>query len=499
LRNPAQHDEVVRSTSQTRSTITRRARAGRLRRIVPGLYTSNLTGPLETIVDRNLLQICGMYFPGAVIVDRSVRTGGRPVEGHLFVDHRRPSDLLLPGVTIVQRSSLGPLPGDMELPYGLHLSSIARALLDNSRRTRSHPGRVRRTMTRQEVETWLEHLYEQQGEEGLLKIRREMDDLAPALAAEAERERLGVLIGGMLGTRPEARAMSEPMRARLQNRPYDAKRLELFVILRDALTSQSLPVRPVSGDRRQRFLPFYEAYFSNFIEGTEFTLEEAENIVLQGNVPAQRPADAHDIIGTYQLVNDPAEMSLRPSSADGLVELLVRRHAVLMGGRPEKAPGAFKERPNQAGPTQFVEPELLRGTLERGFKLYEQVFSPFGRAVMMMFVVAEVHPFADGNGRLARVMMNAELVGAGEHRIIIPSVYRSNYLSALKALTHNRHPDALIATMDFAQRYVATIDFSDLKAARRALTATNAFIDPATGDLESMRLKLPLQDPRVTL
>ncbi|GAI76162.1 unnamed protein product, partial [marine sediment metagenome] len=28
----------------------------------------------------------------------------------------------------------------------------------------------------------------------------------------------------------------------------------------------------------------------------------------------------------------------------------------------------------------------------------------------IMFVISEIHPFLDGNGRIARVMMNAELV-----------------------------------------------------------------------------------------
>ena len=31
----------------------------------------------------------------------------------------------------------------------------------------------------------------------------------------------------------------------------------------------------------------------------------------------------------------------------------------------------------------------------------------------MMFMMSEVHPFDDGNGRLARLMMNTELVSAG--------------------------------------------------------------------------------------
>ena len=62
--------------------------------------------------------------------------------------------------------------------------------------------------------------------------------------------------------------------------------------------------------------------------------------------------------------------------------------------------------------------------------------SNFQRAIFMMFLVAEVHPFSDGNGRLSRIMMNAELVSAGEQRIIVPTIYRANYLAALTRLIH---------------------------------------------------------------
>ena len=54
----------------------------------------------------------------------------------------------------------------------------------------------------------------------------------------------------------------------------------------------------------------------------------------------------------------------------------------------------------------------------------------------MMFVVSEVHPFADGNGRSARVAMNAELVPANLHRMIIPTVLRNDYTSALTSASH---------------------------------------------------------------
>jgi Fic family protein len=45
------------------------------------------------------------------------------------------------------------------------------------------------------------------------------------------------------------------------------------------------------------------------------------------------------------------------------------------------------------------------------------------------FLVSEVHPFLDGNGRLARVMINAELAAARQMRVLIPIVYRSSRTS----------------------------------------------------------------------
>jgi Fic family protein len=62
----------------------------------------------------------------------------------------------------------------------------------------------------------------------------------------------------------------------------------------------------------------------------------------------------------------------------------------------------------------------------------------------MMFLVSEVHPFVDGNGRLARIMMNSELVAQDEQRIVIPTVFRNNYISALKALSQTGKSSPII-------------------------------------------------------
>lgn len=71
---------------------------------------------------------------------------------------------------------------------------------------------------------------------------------------------------------------------------------------------------------------------------------------------------------------------------------------------------------------------------------------------MMMFVVTEIHPFLDGNGRAARLAMNCVLSAGRQSRIIIPTIYREDHLLPLKALSHNRDASPLVASMLRIQR-----------------------------------------------
>ena len=133
----------------------------------------------------------------------------------------------------------------------------------------------------------------------------------------------------------------------------------------------------------------------------------------------------------------------------------------------------------------------MTGTLAHGFDLCRSLETQFQRAVFMMFLIAEVHPFADGNGRTARIMMNSELLTAGEERIVVPTVYRANYLSALKALSQTGRPEPLIRMLDFAQKWTAAIGWCSVEETGRELDACNAFLDPAVAEDEGQRLRMP--------
>ena len=81
--------------------------------------------------------------------------------------------------------------------------------------------------------------------------------------------------------------------------PYDPKRGELFEQLRAEL-HRTPPQTRLAVPSDGTTLPFFEAYFSNFIEGTEFAVDEAAAIIFENRIPNARPQDAHDIIGTYR-------------------------------------------------------------------------------------------------------------------------------------------------------------------------------------------------------
>ena len=472
--------------------VSRAVKAGRLRKLASRLYTGNLDDDPEDIVRRNLWGIVAGYFPGALIADRTAFEAAPASDGTLCLVCEAGRRIEIPGVVLRPRRGPGPNASDMPFVHGLHLSSRARAYLENMRPSRARGGRVPRTLKRAEIEERLDRLIRTAGEAAANRLRADARAIAVELGLQTEAAQLDALVGTLLGTH-RSRLDSPVAIARGRGSPYDPDRMELFHTLHQALRNRPPTVRPAlpRAPRARTTLAFFEAYFSNFVEGTEFQVDEAIRIVFEGEIPRHRLADAHDVAGTWHIVSDAREMARTPGDFGELCGLLRERHRTIMGGRPETLPGEFKEEENRAGLTVFVAPDLVPGTLEKGFALHGSLESPFERAIYMMFLVSEVHPFADGNGRIARVMMNAELVAGAEERVIIPTVLGGNYLAALRALSRTGRPEPLVRVLDYAQRWTIAVDWSSLEVAERELEACNAFMDSDEAETEGRRLRMP--------
>ena len=263
--------------------------------------------------------------------------------------------------------------------------------------------------------------------------------------------------------------------------PFDKTRVELFEVLFDAIKDRYFVIRNNRNTDKESFrlFSFFESYFSNYIEGTEFEVDEAKAIVDSGI-----PMPPHGILGTFKVLSNRAEMMKTPTSPKELFSILSHRHSILLEGRPHMNPGTFKTKNNRAGMTEFVDYQLVKGTLSQGFKYYAALPDPFARAIFMMFMISEVHTFNDGNGRVARVMMNAELVRADQSRIIVPTVFHEDYILALRKLTRHKAPLVYINVMTKLHQFSDNLYGTDFTELKNYLAACNAHEETSQAKLQ---------------
>jgi len=481
---PPHLQEIIFTDKALSPQIVKWEKAGLVKKIAPRIYSGKLEDTAEALIRRNLFAILGRQYPNAVISHRSAFEL-RPTEtGDFFLTYSYTKKISLPGVTVHFLEGKGPVEGDRHFMGELYLGQQARTFLENLQISRRE-GPQSKTLPRKVIEEKLESIIRINGEDAINQLRDQARTIAPELSMEREFERLNRIISALLNTHHSKILVSPAARARALGVPFDAARVQLleqlFIELQQC-TFKSRPDRNTSVPSFANFA-FFESYFSNYIEGTIFKVAEAKEIIETQKPLPTRNADSHDILGTYNLVSSRQEMRIVPTSGDHLLEILEYRHRVLLSARPEKQPGLFKDRDNFAGQTTFVAPELVRGTLLKGFDFYKVINSPLGKALFMMFLVSEVHPFLDGNGRIARIMMNADLVASGESKIIIPTVYRDDYIGALRRLTRRSEPDAYIRMMERAHEFSENVYGNNRDEMEAYLQSCNAFLEDTEGKL----------------
>lgn len=167
-------------------------------------------------------------------------------------------------------------------------------------------------------------------------------------------------------------------------------------------------------------------YYSNLIEGHDthpIDIERALNKDYSTDSRErnlQREARAHIVVQTWI---DRGGLTGRTTTEDSIREIH-RRFGELLpeellwaedpqtGERIRVIPGALRERDVKVGHHVPVSPGAVTRFLER----FEQVYSGLGRSETIIGVAAAhhrllwIHPFVDGNGRVARLMSHATLL-----------------------------------------------------------------------------------------
>lgn len=477
---PLHLQEIIYGSSDSviSRQISKLEKAGKIRKIAARVYSSNLTDSPEDIIRRNLFPILGNLYSGALLSHRSALEFKPTSTDQIFLTYKYTRKVELPGITIRFLAGPSPIEGDTTFSGELKVSQRERAFLENLQVSR-RPGPNSKILPFPEIEEKLEQIIRVNGEAELNKVRDKARDISEQLGMQSEFEKLNLIISALLTTHPSKILKSPVAAARAFGTPYDPARLELFEILFRELKQQEFPIREEknTSNKAYRNFAFYESYFSNYIEGTVFEIDEAKQLIATQKPLPARNEDSHDILGTYQIVSNQQEMKVVPTTKEALLEILQYRHKVLLNARKNKTPGKFKNKNNRAGQTSFVDMALVRGTLLESFGFYQSLTHPFAKAAYMMFVTSEVHPFLDGNGRLARVMMNAELTVQNQTKIIIPTVYRDDYLGALRKLSRNQDPSVYIRMLARAQAFSNTLLGGNMMEMEQILEKSNAFLD----------------------
>lgn len=462
--------------------ISKAEKNGKIRKITSRLYTTNLIDSFENIVKRNLIDILAWRLPGAIISHRSAATLKPTEKGNIYLTYSFNKKIEnIPGIILNVSKGHEPIPSDIKFGSAdIYASSEYRWFLEVMQKSRTGSEGENRSLPQDFIEKRLDAMIVAGGETKINDFRDKLKSVSQELGMESEFEKLNKIISALLSTHDSKVLNSSVGKNRAAGFPMDQNRFELFQKLYDYLNGRYFKDCVVSNETEDSFrlFGFFESYFSNYIEGTEFSIEEAKSIVDTGMAIPKRIEDSHDILGTYKLTSNRQEMDLIPKSEEELLDILRHRHSVLMAGRPDCHPGEFKRIPNRAGNTEFVDPTLVEGTLRQAYRLYCTLNEPLARAIFMMFVCSEVHPFTDGNGRVSRLMMNAELVHAGQYRIIVPTAYREDYILALRRLSRSGQPEIYVDVMDRLQKFSSNLFGEDFKTLDEYLKMCNAYEKP---------------------
>ncbi len=186
----------------------------------------------------------------------------------------------------------------------------------------------------------------------------------------------------------------------------------------------------------QKWFNVTYTYNSNAIEGNTLSLGETKMVIEDGLtigdktvreiLEAKNHGKVTDLL--FDIVDKKIDLNL---------ELVLKLHKELLFDIDQENAGVFRKiqvyisGSEEELPTAKEVPKLIT----KFFKWYEEnknKLHPSTLASLAHFKFVKIHPFVDGNGRIARLLVNLILLQNSYPPIIVPVVLRSEYIASLK-------------------------------------------------------------------
>jgi Fic family protein len=197
-------------------------------------------------------------------------------------------------------------------------------------------------------------------------------------------------------------------------------------------------IRPFEGEYLRQLREYYRiglTWASNAIEGNSLTEMETKILLEDGLTIGGKPLrDALEAVG-HSLAYDYmfSLIGERSITVDDIKNL----HRLFFKNIDEARAGVWRDINIIVTGSDYEFPahdelEELMGELERWIENVRHTMHPVRFAAMLHLKFVTIHPYVDGNGRVARLLINTALIQDGYMLAIIPPVLRHDYVLSIQ-------------------------------------------------------------------
>lgn len=201
--------------------------------------------------------------------------------------------------------------------------------------------------------------------------------------------------------------------------------------------------RPLPPDVLSQIQDYYKiglTYSSNALEGNTLDLVETKVVLEDGLTIGGKPMKDHlEALGHAEAYKE----LLNIAEGDTITEENIKKFHHLFYNKIDEA-NAGEYRKKQViitgSDVDFPKPadlDILMKNFVQQIPQLKKDLHPVEFAAMVHAIFVNIHPFIDGNGRVARLLTNLALLQSGYNITIIPPVVRSDYIRALQDSNKN--------------------------------------------------------------
>lgn len=220
-------------------------------------------------------------------------------------------------------------------------------------------------------------------------------------------------------------------------------------------------LRPLSSEivaKVHRELLGERVYSSNAIEGNTFNLGETIETLRTGHIDITRRREATEVVNLGKAIENLQE-DLSASASPHNVQSFLGLHRLLLAGINDDWAGRFRGEQVLIRGAKYQPPEhrFVPGMVEQFFERLRNAknTNAIQLAAWAHWSIARIHPFMDGNGRMARLWQDLILYQRRLTCAIIPPEAKPEYLRSLVAADEG---DFNPLTQLVAQRVASTLD-----------------------------------------